>query len=541
MPRITRENLAEVVDGIDWDFLQKFVEVGGKQKAELDRLSKRPPSSSSHASLEEQINSRCQTALIGFKMQEMAGGGLTARGPGAGRFPPVQGGMLDCLNQLKKIVIDDYNASQRSQRTVNYKKIPVLLKRVRSLLRIFYDCQIGQKAHPDLLLCDWPQVFDVGLELHKIALYLSLDRPRLLAVMDGAGAEFETFVLEDPFDVGQYRLIAQALQEAVAKDEEADDDDRMDAGEVESKAGGDLAAHLMGWFYGDLHTALILNEPDGNEKEKKWARKAMKRLVFWSTNHVMRDVVGDSLTDAMKPIYWYKEPLIRFCQAGGMAALIGDWVNSSCQVLCEETLKDLPDECWENQTKKSLAAITKELQYKVAHESSEIVVTPIFVNAMYNMYRHYGISPFSSAGRQEGRDDPVLFYYLQHRIKKEGLGMNTKSDWRKLLQNYVDIPKSAERRYHWENCTISIKWDCLEFYGCNNPACPEKKALMDLRKRRVRGVRVKEVEDRLDKWGSRCPACSACGETAYCSPTCQKEHWPTHKPICVKKRKDRKK
>jgi hypothetical protein len=156
---------------------------------------------------------------------------------------------------------------------------------------------------------------------------------------------------------------------------------------------------------------------------------------------------------------------------------------------------------------------------------------------MYQIHKRHGIAPFTAAGKTETPNDPILFYYVQHRIKADNLDVSTKAKWRVLLRDYVNLPRAAEQRYGWANYNISSKWDCIEFYGCKNPDCPEKKALFELRDKRVKGVRVKEVEERLEKWGAKPMPCSACLEVAYCTPECQKAHWKTHKPECLIARK----
>ena len=145
--------------------------------------------------------------------------------------------------------------------------------------------------------------------------------------MAGGGSELETFLLEDELDVGRWRQAAIAFEKHVDDDEEADSTDREKVSEIEEIASSDLAAHVYSWFYGDLSVAFIMNaSTTTNEREKQWGAKAMKRLVYWSTSKVLRDVVGDSLTDAMRPIYWSRRLLIEFGQAGGLGALFGDWV-----------------------------------------------------------------------------------------------------------------------------------------------------------------------------------------------------------------------
>ncbi|KAJ7064760.1 hypothetical protein C8F01DRAFT_1354339 [Mycena amicta] len=435
-----------------------------------------------------------------------------------------------------KIVRREYG---RPGQRVEFAKLPFLLKRIRHLLRVFYDFKVGRRVHPDMVFCDWKHTFDVGLILHKVGLCLQLDPPRLRAAMDAGGRELEAFLLDDDLDVGDFRKAAIIVEKRVAADVEAEDEERMAASEIEDAASEDLAAHIMAWFYGDMTVAFILNEHEGSTPdEKRWAKKALARLAHWSTSLTLRDTLGDSLTDAMRPIYWSAPVLIKFCLAGGLAALFGDWVNSSCRELCEDALKKLPDAAWENQTSASLAAITRELQAKLHQESDDIADTPIFIDACFSMYTHYGLAPLQRAGRRESPNDPVVFYYLAHHLKRLSPSHQpTRADFARILADYKAMPSSTQKRYGWANLTISGRWDCLDYYGCEANGCPEKKALEALRARRVRGVRDPVVERRLEEWGTKTMACKACGSVAYCSPGCQRAHWPTHKPECLKQRK----
>ncbi|KAJ7165351.1 hypothetical protein C8R46DRAFT_997789 [Mycena filopes] len=445
--------------------------------------------------------------------------------------------MMYCVNLVEKIVRKDYG---RPGQRVEFAKLPYLLKRIRHLLRVFFDFIVGERTHPDMIFCDWKQLFDVGLSLHQVGLCLQLDPPRLRAVMEAGGRELEVFLLDDELDVGDFRKAAILIEQRVAADVEAEDAERLAASEIEQAAGKDLASHIMAWFYGDMSVAFILNEHTGSgADEKRWAKKALDRLAHWSTSVTLRATLGDSLTDAMRPIYWSTPVLTKFCQAGGLAALFGDWVNSACTGLCEDALKELPDAAWENQNSASLAAITRELQAKLNQESDEVASTPIFIDACFSIFTHYGLGPLQKAGRRESPHDPVVFYYLAHHLKRLPSPTNTapqRTDFARILADYTAMPRSMQDRYGWANLTIAGKWDCLDFYGCKAEACPEKAVLEGLRARRVRGVREPAVERRLEEWGSKAMACKACGSVAYCSAACQRAHWPTHKPECLKAR-----
>ncbi|KAJ7455111.1 hypothetical protein FB451DRAFT_1099421 [Mycena latifolia] len=522
-----------LMDDKFWSDLKALTTMGDSVMPDVTRASRK---SGQSGTLDERIDDRCEFAQMGLKLAAIAGSPLMMKGPAPRQTPPIPNGMTYCINLVEKIVRRDYGPGRKPE----FSKLAYLLKRIRHLLRVFYDWLVGKRPHPDLLFCDWEKVFDVGIVLHQVGLCFQLDPPRLRAAMAEGGKDLETFLLDDELDIGKFRKAASIIERQVAADVEAEDADRMAAGGIEEQAEKDLAAHILSWFYGDISVAFILNETAGsNANEKRWAQKATTRLVLWSTNSVYRLALGDPLTDAMRPIYWSIPVLTKFAQAGGLGALFGDWVNSSCTALCEEALKKLPDTAWETQTPASLLAVTRELQFKLNHESSAIANTPIFVNACFNMYRLYGLAPFRRAAKCETWEDPVVFYYIEHHIKRDALQMRTRPEWRRLLNDYINMPRSVERRYQWSNQTISGKWDCLEFFGCDADECPEKKALEELREGRVRGVRDPEIEERLDKWGAKPKACGACGYTSYCSPACQRAHWPTHKAKCLTERKSK--
>ncbi|KAJ7154858.1 hypothetical protein C8R43DRAFT_1186165 [Mycena crocata] len=515
-----------------WKGVKALKEAGDKIMPEVTRASHK---CGRFGTLDQRIEERSAFARMGVKLADIGGSALLVKGIVPLSRPPVQNGMMYCVDLVEKIVRKDYGRAG----------IAYLLKRIRHLLRVFYNFTVGQRMHPDLMFCDWEKMFDVGLTLHQVGLCLQLDPPRLRAIMAGGGPELEAFLVDDELDIGDFRKAAVLIEKRVAADVESEDADRIAAGEIEDRAEDDLAAHVVSWFYGNLSVAFILNENDQSDvDEKRWARKALARLVHWSTSSTCRLALGDPITDAMRPIYWSKPALTKFSQAGGLAALFGDWVNSSCIELCAKALEKLPDAAWEHQTPASLRAVTRELQLKLNSESSQIATTAIFVAACFNMHTRYGLAPFQRAAKCVGHGDPVLFHYVAHHIKRDALPMGTLAAWRALLGAYVAMPRATEERYEWMTQTISGRWDCLEFYGCeygehpDSGRCPEQKALVELRERRVRGVRDAAVEARLERWGSKLPACAACGTVAYCSPTCQRAHWPEHKPKCLKQRKD---
>ncbi|KAJ7722002.1 hypothetical protein B0H16DRAFT_1699429 [Mycena metata] len=286
--------------------------------------------------------------------------------------------------------------------------------------------------------------------------------------MAAGGRELEEFLLEDDLDVGDFRKAAVVIEQRVTADVESEDTDRMAAGDIEDKADDDLAAHVLSWFYGDITGAFILNEDAGGDADDKQCYET----------HLL-----------VNPI-----PFTKFGQAG-------DWLHCSATGTCKEMCEDTGD-TGDNE--------------------------PIFVKACFNLYKRYGLQLFTRAARRETYQDCVVFYYITHRIKRDGAQMDTRADWALLTQF---------ERYEWEHQTILGKWNCLTLYGCDTEECPERKALEALREKRVRGVRDPVVEKRLEDWGAKPKACSTCESSSYCSAACQRAHWLVHKPECLKNRK----
>lgn len=162
------------------------------------------------------------------------------------------------------------------------------------------------------------------------------------------------------------------------------------------------------------------------------------------------------------------------------------------------------------------------------------------MDAFYNIYKRYDVTPFTAASKHETWETSVMYHYLSRRIRTDdilAMSLTKRSNWQKLMNDYASLPNSTERRYKWSNLNISARWDCLTFYGCDNESCEEKKALLKARANRRRGVRDPVWEERLENWGKKSKPCSACQSTSYCSKECQKEHWKEHKPKCIAKRK----
>ncbi|KZT37806.1 hypothetical protein SISSUDRAFT_1048022 [Sistotremastrum suecicum HHB10207 ss-3] len=518
--------------GMDFDALQQLVNIMKGPHEEMIRVQHlgRPAYGKR---LKHVVDERLQLAHSAYQMNQITGGGFAGKGVVKLSNPPIENGMMWTVETLRKIVIEDYENRSNPE----FSRVPALLTRIRELLRVYYNFKVTAVRTPDLKYCDFPRIFDISLPMHEVGLTLQLDPPRLKALIDATGSELERVVLDVAPDIGPYRALAMNYEKELRRSEEADDTDNLNVGHITDKADEDLAAYAAVWFYGDMMVAFLM-EKEATEDQKRREKKSLQRLVFWSSNKQMRRIYGDCLTDSMRPIYWEPRLLVKFCQAGGLAALLGDCGMSTCKAIAEDAVLSLPDAAWEKQTKRSLFDATQSLLDITEWRESRKPLD-VFTMSCYNIYKRYGISPFERASKNENWDEPVIFHYISHQLKKEGLPPKTQAEWRGLLRDFENLPDSLERRYRWSNLNISGQWSCIEFYGCDNKACPEKAELMRLRKRRVKGVRDAETEARLYDWGKKLKSCSSCHTKTYCTPDCQKAAWPSHKAECARERRNR--
>ena len=386
-------------------------------------------------------------------------------------------------------------------------------------------------------------ISSVGLDLHECGLTLQLMPARLRALFRHA-PDMDAFLLDEPLDLGKWRKEAFAQTEAVAADPESNDDDRMGSFEVEDKAGKDLAAYQMVFFVGDLLVAWLLLSPVDAQEEKR-AQRAMERLVEYSSAPEYRkaQALGDSLTDAMRPLYTTKPVLVRFAQAGGLPALFDDWVgprdggkrgSAHCPQASataksgyiNSAVESLPKEAWENQTPESLLGAMQGLVNKLEVDGEDVVVrltfpvarhlanhplsqkTKLFAHIIYQIYSRYGLAPFERASTISDRC--ILYYFLHRRISRKPASYSSYDAIRGLLKKYTHVPGTTRQRCGWMVLPISGRWDCLTLYGCGFENCPEKRELLELKERRKRGVRDPAVEERLYKWGGESKACTKC-------------------------------
>lgn len=63
-------------------------------------------------SLAEKVKARCEFAYLGFSMAAFGGSPLAAKGFVPLQNPPVPSGIMHCVNELKRIVIKDYDPTK---------------------------------------------------------------------------------------------------------------------------------------------------------------------------------------------------------------------------------------------------------------------------------------------------------------------------------------------------------------------------------------------------------------------------------------------
>ena len=195
-------------------------------------------------------------------------------------------------------------------------------------MRVYYDAKLSNRKPLEFKYCDVQDISRVGLDLHECGLTLQLMPGRLRALFRYA-TTMDAFLLEEPLDLGKWRAESFARNEAIAADDEASDDDRMKAADLEQTAGGDLAAYQMSFFMGDVLVAWLLVTPLDDVEERR-AQRAMEKLVEYACSPPYRktQALGDALTDAMQPVYTNLTVLLRFAHAGGLPALFDDWVRT---------------------------------------------------------------------------------------------------------------------------------------------------------------------------------------------------------------------
>ena len=209
----------------------------------------------------------------------------------------------------------------------------MLLRRIRHLLRVYYDARLSGRKTAEFKYCDMQDINDVGIYLRQCGLTLQLNPARLRAVFRYAPS-MDAFLFEELLDLGRWRAESFARNRAVAADPESTDEERMAAAELALEAEKDLAAYHLSFFVTDVLVAWLLISPlDSSEEDR--AKKAMETLVKYAASPRYREghVLGDALTEALRHVYESPDLLVRFAHAGGLPALFNDWVCGSHYLL----------------------------------------------------------------------------------------------------------------------------------------------------------------------------------------------------------------
>jgi len=277
-----------------------------------------------------------------------------------------------------------------------------------------------------------------------------------------------------------------------------------------------------------------------DDEEKERVDRAAQRLVEFSTKRLYRRAFGDNLTDPMLAIYRDQKAMLQVARRGGLASLFADWLDSVAKDgACQSAIEKLPSEAWESQTEESVLGVLAALKGKVFIEGDDIVTTPIFAAALYEIFLRYGKRPFEKISQIHDEYDTIFFLFMYKHLARKGSAYRSLEGMQRLLSKYTCIPEIIRRRYLWASFPLATKWYVLknnsQGFGCANPVCPEEAELKELGKRRRRGVRNTEVEERLEKWGSASKVCKRCWTVSYCSAECHRACWDNHKAHCEEK------
>ncbi|KAF9804512.1 hypothetical protein IEO21_09354 [Rhodonia placenta] len=417
--------------------------------------------------------------------------------------PPVSGGMTDTLSRLKAIIMKEGPVSQSE-----YTEVPVLLRRLRYLLRAFYDAKIMKKSPVDPKYYDLKSMADVGLQLHRLGIYLQLKPARLRALCKTA-PDTEVLVLDEPMDIGKWRKQAHNAAQALLEDPESNDSESVSVAELEVSADDDLAAFEMVPFVADVLVAFI-QIPAHDNADKRRKGKALKRLVEFSTCPLHRSALGDYLADSMRPLYGSDKLTQDFVAAGGLPALVLDWAESFATTTSQKALDKLHSGAWQNQSVESLQHILRGLIHKVEKDVDEAVVNPLFVRIVHEIYSRYGKAPFER-GSQLSHNEIIIFF-LWRRFSSKPNAYKSPEAILGLLKKYRNVPWTTRQRHGWMTLSISGRWDCIEMYGCKHADCPERQVLLYLKEKRIRAKPAQGMSRSVRVW--------------------TKADWKTHKETC---------
>ncbi|KAJ3559071.1 hypothetical protein NM688_g557 [Phlebia brevispora] len=159
----------------------------------LDRQSSSVPS----PQLNEQLFVRLADVQMAGMMKAMINPEIFATARTG--TPPIPGGMTDVMKRMKTIIM-----AQRVLRPEEYRQVPDLLRRMRHLLRVFYDAKISGRRTDEFMYCDYGEIDDMGMDLHRLGLTLQYTPGRLRELFEYA-PEMDKFLLDEPIDLGDLR------------------------------------------------------------------------------------------------------------------------------------------------------------------------------------------------------------------------------------------------------------------------------------------------------------------------------------------------
>ncbi|KZS89660.1 hypothetical protein SISNIDRAFT_458610, partial [Sistotremastrum niveocremeum HHB9708] len=402
--------------------------------------------------------------------------------------------------------------------------------RIQELFQAYYRFQVTSNRTPELMFCDFPSVFAVSYILHEVGLTLQLDPPRLAALLSAAGPELESVLFDSAPLIGLSRRTVMEYEEDLTYRGDLDEASDNTIWNIAEKVGEDLAGYASVYFHADVMIAFLMTA-GSTEDERRREQKALERLVLWSTKKTLRAAFGDTLADALRPIYWDQNLLTKFCRAGGISALMLDCSTSACNSIAKKAVGTLPAAAWETHDATSLLTTTQSLaQLKKLDESWKPL--DLLILGCHNIYRNYGIAPFIKASEVMNWEDPMFFSYLARQLQQRGLPQQTEIEIRALYDEFDNAPLDIKIRCRWFALDASGRWDFIELYGCDNEECRERAEF--LRLRRIESSHDQKTETKLYEWGLATISCEACHAANYCSTNCREAALLSHAGPCAR-------
>ena len=135
-----------------------------------------------------------------------------------------------------------------------------MLRRIRHLLRVFYDAKITGRKPAEFNFCDVEDMNKVGVDLHECGATLQFMHDRFRALFRHA-PDMDAFILDEPLDVGRWRTAVYEKEQALKADPETTFDDKWAMNDEEDLADSDFAAYQMVYFVGEVLATWITLAP----------------------------------------------------------------------------------------------------------------------------------------------------------------------------------------------------------------------------------------------------------------------------------------